>query len=150
MDITSRSSGTDPIDQEITVSAVTSTTFEGTIPSISGTITGNVSAYLPTDICFYLVNVGTVSNTNQFFPVFTASVPSTYENLSYSLTLNRDLPLINHPVVQAGANFDSANSQIAPKQRGLMLKRGQALYAAVSGSTALTNGFYVGIQGGFY
>jgi len=150
LDITSRSSGTDPIDQEIEVSAVTSTTFEGTIPSISGTITGNVSSYLPTDICFYLVNVGTVSNTNQFFPVFTASVPSTYENLSYSLTLNRDLPLINHPVVQAGANFDSANSQIAPKQRGLMLKRGQALYAAVSGSTALTNGFYVGIQGGFY
>ena len=31
-----------------------------------------------------------------------------------------------------------------------MLRRGQALYAAVSGSTALTNGFYVGVQGGFY
>ena len=27
-----------------------------------------------------------------------------------------------------------------------MLKRGQALYAAVSGATALTNGFYVGVQ----
>ena len=135
-------------DDEFTVTAVTSTTFEATIPST--TTSGDVSVYLPTDICFYLVNVGTVSNTNQFFPVFTASVDSTYENLSYSLTLNRDLPLINHAVVQAGANFDAANSQIAPKQRGLMLKRGQALYAAVSGSTALTNGFYVGVQGGFY
>jgi len=31
-----------------------------------------------------------------------------------------------------------------------MLKRGQALYAAVSGANALTNGFYVGVQGGFY
>lgn len=150
LDITSYSSGTAPIDQEITVTAVTSTTFEGAIPSVSGPITGNVSAYLPIDICFYLVNVGTISNTNQIFPLFVSSVPATYENLTYSLTLNRDLPLINHPVVQAGSNFDSATSQIAPKQRGLMLKRGQALYAAVSGATALTTGFYVGVQGGFY
>ena len=69
LDITSRSSGTDPIDQEATVTAVTPTTFTATIGSISGTITGNVSCFLPIDICFYLVNVGTVSNTNQFFPL---------------------------------------------------------------------------------
>ena len=150
LDITSRSSGTDPIDQEVTVATVTPTTFTATIPSITGTITGNVDVSLPVDICFYLVNVGTVSNTNQFCPLFVSSVPAVYENLSYSLTINGDLPLINHPTVQAGANFDSANSQTAPKQRGLMLRRGQALYAAVSGSTALTNGFYVGVQGGFY
>jgi len=31
-----------------------------------------------------------------------------------------------------------------------MLKRGQALYAAFSGATALTNGFYVTCQGGYY
>ena len=59
-------------------------------------------------------------------------------------------PYINHPVVQAGANFGSANSTTAPKMRGLMLKRGQALYAAASGATALTNGFYVNVQAGFY
>jgi len=150
LDITSRSSGTDPIDQAVTVTAVTPTTFTAAIPSISGTITGNVDCYLPIDICFYLVNVGTVSNTNQFFPLFVASVPSTYDNANYSLTINEELPLINHPVVQAGTNFDSANSRVSPKTRGLMLKRGQALYAAVSGSAALTNGFYVGVQGGYY
>ena len=60
------------------------------------------------------------------------------------------LPLINHPVVQAGSNFGSANNEIAPKQRGLMLKRGQALYVAVSGTAALTNGFYCNVQGGYY
>jgi hypothetical protein len=31
-----------------------------------------------------------------------------------------------------------------------MLQRGQALYVATSGSTALTNGFYVSVQGGYY
>ena len=150
LDITSRSSGTDPIDLEATVLTVTPTTFTAAIPSIGGTITGNVDVSLPIDICFYLVGVGTVSNTNQFFPLFVSSVEAVKENLSYSLTIKKDLPLINHPTVQAGANFDGANSQIAPKQRGLMLRRGQALYAAVSGATALTNGFYVGVQGGFY
>ena len=150
LDITSRSSGTDPIDQEATVTAVTPTTFTATIGSITGTITGNVSCFLPIDICFYLVNVGTVSNTNQFFPLFVASIPATYENTNYSLTVNEVLPLINHPVVQAGANFTGANSKVSPKLRGLMLNRGQALYAAASGASALTNGFYVGVQGGYY
>ena len=106
--------------------------------------------FLPIDICFYLVNVGTVSNTNQFFPLFVASIPATYENTNYSLTVNEVLPLINHPVVQAGANFTGANSKVSPKLRGLMLNRGQALYAAASGASALTNGFYVGVQGGYY
>ena len=150
LDITSRSSGTDPIDQEATVTAVTPTTFTATIGSISGTITGNVNCFLPIDICFYLVNVGTVSNTNQFFPLFVASIPATYENTNYSLTVNEVLPLINHPVVQAGANFTGANSKVSPKLRGLMLNRGQALYASASGASALTNGFYVGVQGGYY
>ena len=150
LDITSRSSGTDPIDQEATVTAVTPTTFTATIGSISGTITGNVNCFLPIDICFYLVNVGTVSNTNQFFPLFVASIPATYENTNYSLTVNEVLPLINHPVVQAGANFTGANSKVSPKLRGLMLNRGQALYAAASGASALTSGFYVGVQGGYY
>ena len=31
-----------------------------------------------------------------------------------------------------------------------MLRRGQALYVAASGATALTNGFYCNLQGGFY
>jgi hypothetical protein len=97
-----------------------------------------------------LVNTGTITNTNQFYPLFTVSVPSTYENQIYSLTLNSVLPLINHPVVQAGANFTSANSAIAAKQRGLMLQRGQALYVATSGATALTNGFYCNVQAGYY
>jgi hypothetical protein len=149
-DFTSHSSGTDPIDQKLTVTAVTPTTFQASIAAVSGTITGNVSCSLPTDICFYIANVGTISNINQFFPIFVASIPSTAANQSFSLTESGDLPLINHPVVQAGSNFDSANSKIAPKARGLMLKRGQALYAAASGASALTNGFYVGIQGGFY
>ena len=68
----------------------------------------------------------------------------------YSTTLHEDLPLINHPVVQAGSNFTSANNEVAPKQRGIMLKRGQALYVASTGSTALTTGFYCNVQGGYY
>ena len=64
--------------------------------------------------------------------------------------INEDLPFINHPVVQAGSNFVTANNEVAPKQRGLMLKRGQALYVAASGATALTTGFYCNIQGGLY
>ena len=31
-----------------------------------------------------------------------------------------------------------------------MLKRGQALFVATSGATALTNAFYCNVQGGFY
>lgn len=150
LDFTSYSSGSTPIDQAVTITAVTPTTFTGTIPSVAGPITGNVNCYLPIDFCFYLVNTGTVTNINQFFPLFTASIPATYENQNYSLTLNAVLPLIGHPVVQAGANFSSSNSTISPKTRGLMLQRGQALYAAAGGSTALTNGFYVGVQAGYY
>ena len=92
--------------------------------------------------CFYLVSTGTVTNTNQFFPLFTASIDSVASKQNYSLTLNEELPLINHPVVQAGTNFTSANNEVAPKQRGLMLKRGQALYVAASGATALSVGFF--------
>ncbi len=151
LDYTSYSSGTLPADEIITVTASTLTTFTGTTAaSISGPITGNVNVYLPIDFCFYLVNTGTVTNINQFFPLFVASVPATFDNQTYSLTLNSILPLINHPVVQAGSNFTSANSATSPKMRGLMLQRGQALYAAVSGSTALTNGFYVNVQAGYY
>ncbi len=150
LDFTSYSSGTTPIDQAVTVTAVTPTTFTGTIPSISGPITGNVSCRLPLDFCFYLVNTGTITNTNQFFPLFVSSIPAVYENQTYSLTLNNVLPLINHPVVQAGANFTSTNSTTSPKTRGLILQRGQALYVAASGATSLTNGFYIGVQAGFY
>jgi len=150
LDFTSYSSGSTPIDQAVTVTAVTPTTFTGTIPSIAGPITGNVNCYLPVDFCFYLVNTGTITNINQFFPLFVASIPAVYENQNFSLTLNSILPLINHPVVQAGANFSSANSTVSPKIRGLMLQRGQALYVAASGGTALTNGFYVGVQAGYY
>lgn len=137
------------VDEKATVTAVTSGTF--TITS-AGTLTtsGNVSVYAPTDICFYLVSTGTLTNTNQFFPLFVASVPSTAANQEYSLTLKEVLPFINHPVVQAGANFTTANNEVAAKHRGLALQRGQALYAAVSGTTALTNGFYVNVQAGYY
>lgn len=137
------------VDEAATVTAVTSGTFSVTS---AGTLTtsGNVSVYSPTDICFYLVSTGTVTNTNQFFPLFVASVPSVVGEQTFSLTLKEILPLINHPVVQAGSNFGSANNEVAPKQRGLMLQRGQALYAAVSGTTALTNGFYVNVQAGYY
>ena len=137
------------VDEIVTVTAVTATTITYTSAS-SLTTAGNISIYLPTDFCFYLVNTGTITNTNQFYPLFTVSVPSTYENQIYSLTLNSVLPLINHPVVQAGANFTSANSAIAAKQRGLMLQRGQALYVTTSGATALTNGFYCNVQAGYY
>ena len=149
LDFTSYSSGSTPIDQAVTITAVTPTTFTGTIPSVSGPITGNVNCYLPIDFCFYLVSTGTITNTNQIFPLFVASIPAVYENQNYSLTLNSVLPLINHPVVQAGANFSSTNSTISPKTRGLMLQRGQALYVAANNST-LTNGFYVGVQAGYY
>lgn len=151
LDYTSYSSGTLPADEIITVTAVTATTFSGTTAaSVAGPITGNVSAYLPVDFCFYLVSTGTIGSTNQFYPLFIASVPATYDNQTFSLTLNNILPLINHPVVQSGANFTSTNSTTSPKIRGLMLQRGQALYAAVSGATALSSGFYVNVQAGYY
>ena len=151
LDYTSYSSGTLPADETITVTSVTATTITGTTAaSVSGPITGNVNVYSPLNFCFYLVNTGTVTNINQFFPLFVANISPTVVNLNYSLTLNGVLPFINHPVVQSGSNFDSATSTISPKMRGLMLKRGQALYVAASGATALTNGFYVGVQGGYY
>jgi hypothetical protein len=137
------------VDEIVTITAITATTISFT-SATSVSTSGNVTVYLPLDFCFYLVNTGTVTNTNQFYPLFIASIPATYDNQNYSLTLNSVLPLINHPVVQAGANFTSANSTISPKYRGLMLQRGQALYAAVSGATALTNGFYVNVQAGYY
>ena len=150
LDFTSYSSGTTPIDQAVTITAVTPTTFTGTIPSVSGPITGNVNCYLPIDFCFYLVNTGTITNINQFFPLFVASISATPENQNYSLTLAAVLPLISHPVVQGGADTSFTTSLVAPKTRGLMLQRGQALYVAASGSTSLTNGFYVGVQAGYY
>ena len=152
LDFTSYNSGVVPKDDEFTVLDTvnfTATTFDVTVPTVGGSaITGAVNISLPTDFCFYLVNSGTVTNINQFFPLFVASVDSSQQ--SYSCTLNEVLPFINHPTVQAGSNFGSANNEIAPKQRGLMLKRGQALYVAASGATALTNGFYCNVQGGFY
>ena len=151
LDFKTYSSGVVPKDDVFEVKDTvnfTSTTFDVDIPSLSGTITGNVDISLPTDFCFYLVNTGTVTNINQFFPLFVASIDCSQQ--TYSLTLNEILPFINHPTVQAGSNFGSANNEIAPKQRGLMLKRGQALYVAASGATALTNGFYCNVQGGFY
>ena len=151
LDFSSYSSGTVPKDDTFEVKNTTnftSTTFDVDIPSLGGTITGNVNVSLPTDFCFYLVNTGTVTNINQFFPLFVASIDSSQQ--SYSLSEQKILPFINHPTVQAGANFGSANNALAPKQRGLMLKRGQALYVAASGANALTNGFYCNVQGGFY
>jgi hypothetical protein len=137
------------VDEIVTVTALTPTTITYVSASSLST-SGNVSVYLPTDFCFYLVNTGTITNTNQFYPLFTVSVPSTFDNQNYSLTLNSILPLINHPVVQAGNNFTSTNSTVSPKSRGLMLQRGQALYVATGGTTALTNGFYCNIQAGYY
>ena len=150
LNFTTWSSGSVPIDGEHTVSAVTDTTFTVTIPS-QGSVTGNVSFYDNTVLAFYIVETGTVTNTNQFFPLFVAYAKAAGQNCStLSLTQQQVLPFINHPTVQAGSNFGGANVAQAPKQRGLMLKRGQALYAAVEGTTALTNGFYINVQGGFY
>ena len=152
IDFTSYNTGTVPKDDTFEVQDTTnftSTTFDVVVPSVGGSaVTGNCNISLPTDFCFYLVNTGTVTNINQFFPLFVASVDSSQQ--SYSLSEQKILPFINHPTVQAGANFGSANNALAPKQRGLMLKRGQALYVAASGANALTNGFYCNVQGGFY
>ena len=152
LDFTSYSSGAVPVDNTFEVldtANLTSTTFDVTIPAIpSGTITGNVNVSLPVDFCFYLVNTGTVTNIAQFFPLFVASVDSSQQY--YSLTENKILPFINHPTVQAGGNFGGTSNSIAPKQRGLMLKRGQALYVAANGATALSAGYYCNVQAGFY
>ena len=155
LDFLTYNTGSVPTDDTFTVSDTanfSSTKFDVTIPNIpSGTITGNVNVSLPVDFCFYLVSTGTITNINQFFPLFTQSIPQVSENQILSTTLTEKLPLINHPTVQSGAlNFAGSNNEIAPKQRGLMLRRGQALYVAASGATALTNGFYCNIQGGFY
>ena len=137
--------------EEVTVTEVTDADTIKANSSTSGTITtSNVNIQKPIDFCFYLVNSGTIDNIEQFFPLFVQSIPCVPENQTVSLTMQEVLPLINHPTVQAGANFVSANNEVAPKQRGLMLKRGQALYVAASGTNALTHGFYCNIQGGFY
>jgi len=136
------------VDAKYTVTSVTPTTFVATSTSLN--TSGNVTVYQPTDICFYLVKVGTITNTNQFFPLFVANVES-IEGAQYcSLTSKGLLPFINNPAVHAGANFSSANSTIAPKLRGLILPSGSALYASVSGATSLTSGFYINVQGGYY
>lgn len=137
------------VDETLTVTSVTPTTFTATSAN-SVTSTGNVNVYTPIDICFYLVSTGSVTNINQFYPLFVASIPATYDNQYFSLTEKNILPLINHPVAQAGANFTSTNSTTSPKMRGLMLQRGQALYASFGGTVSLTNGFYVGVQAGYY
>jgi hypothetical protein len=137
------------VDEVAVVTAVTPTTFTVTSAG-SLTTSGNVSVYQPIDFGFYLISSGTITNTNQFYPLFVASAPATYENVAYSLTTNLVLPYINHPVPQAGANLTSTNSTVSPKMRGLMLQRGQALYVSVSGTTSLTNGFYCNVQAGYY
>jgi hypothetical protein len=101
----------------------------------TATTSGNVNVYLPVDFCFYLVSTSAITNVNQFYPLFVASIPATYDNQYFSLSEKNILPLINHPVAQAGANFTSTNSTTSPKLRGLMLQRGQALYVAASGAT---------------
>lgn len=136
-------------DELLTVTDVTASDFTATA-TISATTSGNCSVYLPVDLCFYVVNASSITNTNQFFPLFTASIDSNPLNQTYSLTLNERLPLINHPVPHAGANFASAYNEVAPKNRGLVIQRGQALYVAASGTTALTTGFYINVQGGYY
>ena len=145
LDITSGSA----VDEVLTVTAITSTTFTGT-HSISGSTSGNVSVYLPTDFVFYLVSTSTVTGTTQFLPLFTANVESVVDDQSFSLTEKLILPLINSPVPHAGGNFTSATSTLAPKLRGLMLPRGSAIYVGISGTGSLTNGFYVNVQGGYY
>jgi len=78
LDFKTYSSGTVPKDDTFEVQDTvnfTSTTFDVTVPSVGGSaITGNVDLSLPTDFCFYLVNTGSVTNINQFFPLFVASI----------------------------------------------------------------------------
>ena len=136
-------------DEVLTVTEVTATTFKGA-HSVSGTTNGNVNVYLPTDFVFYLTQVTTVTGTTQFLPLFTAHVQSIPEDQSFSLSEKLVLPFINSPVAHSGTNFNSANSTLAPKLRGLMLPRGSALHVGISGVGSLANGFYVNIQGGYY
>ena len=136
-------------DEVLTVTEVTATTFKGA-HSVSGTTNGNVNVYLPTDFVFYLTQVTTVTGTTQFLPLFTAHVQSIPEDQSFSLSEKLILPFINSPVAHSGTNFSSANSTFAPKLRGLRLPRGSALHVGISGIGALTNGFYVNVQGGYY
>ena len=138
-----------PADGIYVVTAATATTFTFTIAAQANSA-GNATSQLPTDFCFYLVSAASVTNTNQFFPLFTLSIDSVATKEFFSLTEQGILPYINHPVAQSGANINSANSLTIPKHRGLMLRRGQALFVAASGSTALTNAFYCNVQGGFY
>ena len=141
------------VDNVYTVTEVPSATLPPNTfvcTSTSLNTSGNVTLHLPIDICFYLVKTGTITNTNQFFPLFVANVESVAEDQSYSLTLKEKLPFINNPVVHGGANFNSANSTVAPKLRGLILPTGSALYASVSGTVSLTSGYYVNVQGGYY
>lgn len=136
-------------DELLTVTDVTANNFTATA-TISATTSGDCTIYLPVDLCFYLVDAATVTNTNQFFPLFTASIDSDPLNQFYSLTINEKLPLINHPVPHAGSNFTTANNEVAPKNRGLVLQKGQSIYVAVGGDITLTSGFYINAQGGFY
>ena len=137
--------------EEVTVTAVTGTNTFTATSSSSGTITSsNVNIQKPVDFVFYLTSVTTVTGTNQFLPLFIASVETIPSEQNFSLTEKRILPLINSPVPHAGTNFSSANSTIAPKMRGLMLPRGSGLHVGISGIGSLTNGFYVNIQGGYY
>ena len=142
-------SGTEPAET-VTVTRVTATTFTYT-SATSGTFTGTVNYYAPIDICFYATSVPALTSTNQLFPLFVAHVDAVAASQNYSLTLNQELPLINHPVPQAGSqNVVSQYSSVVPKMRGMILPRGQAIYVAVSGATALTSGFYVNVQAGYY
>ena len=136
------------VDSTYTVTSITSTTFVATSTSLN--TSGNVTIYPPTDICFYLVKTGTITNTNQFFPLFVANVESIPAAQYCSLTTKELLPFINNPVAHTGANFGSANSTIAPKLRGLLLPTGSALSASISGATSLSNGFYINVLGGYY
>ena len=136
------------VDSTYTVTSITANTFVATSTSLN--TSGSVTIYPPTDICFYLVKVGTITNTNQFFPLFVANIESIPEAQYCSLTTKELLPFINNPVAHAGTNFGSANSTIAPKIRGLMLPTGSALYASISGATSLSNGFYINVLGGYY
>ena len=103
------------------------------------------------DFIRYLKHIPSFDSILNTFQVVTrAEDLSLRERNEDGLTLNEILPLINHPTVHAGNDFGADNNRVAPKQRGLMLKRGQALYASVGGPTALTYPFYVNVQGGYY
>ena len=154
LDFLTYNSGVVPKDDTFTVADTTnftSTEFDVTIPNIpSGTITGNVNVSLPIDFVL-LSQYRNCYKHKSIFPLIYSKYPSSSRESNIKYNTYRKLPLINHPTVQSGAlNFAGSNNEIAPKQRGLMLRRGQALYVAASGATALTNGFYCNVQGGFY